>query len=479
MRHTHRYVARFTLEATTAISLASGDKDGLFDVSLVHDANGLPTIPGTALAGVLRSLYLRDRRREHDEEWAQADTNEVFGQQDGKVALTSRLAVSFGFLQDSHGDPVDQLLLGEEAQKLRTDPMLVAALAQMATPTTRDRVSLNHRGVSQNFFNRTVLNAGYRFSGELILSGNADNDGLFKDICGLLCHPLLRLGGATRAGLGRVECKSLHIGSFDLQDSMQRRVFLKLNIGVGNTIGLSNQPPKAPEVPGVVRATLQLTPQTPWRFGGGDEASVSGDGEEVADLLPKMESCWSWKDGKAEAKALELLVPASSIKGALAHRVAFYLNCEAKRWAENTDEFDATKDPDLVTLFGDASDDKRKTGQAGHVLIDDAYAPRDPASLQVVMHNSIDRFTGGVRNRFLFTEEVVHQTGAKVTLTIETDGVSKAAQMALARALDDLRNGELPLGAASSRGLGFFECDVDWHGKPAWLPSPGTEVVKQ
>lgn len=51
------YVARLVVENTTPLSIASGRDDGVFDNLLVRDANGLPAIPGTSFAGVLRHLY--------------------------------------------------------------------------------------------------------------------------------------------------------------------------------------------------------------------------------------------------------------------------------------------------------------------------------------------------------------------------------------------------------------------------------------
>ena len=47
------HVARFVLEARTALSVGSGGADGVYDHPIARDANGLPTIPGTSLAGVL------------------------------------------------------------------------------------------------------------------------------------------------------------------------------------------------------------------------------------------------------------------------------------------------------------------------------------------------------------------------------------------------------------------------------------------
>lgn len=85
--------------------------------------------------------------------------------------------------------------------------------------------------------------------------------------------------------------------------------------------------------------------------------------EKPADLLPKLESRVTWNDsGTGSLGSAELLIPASSLKGALAHRVAFHANRLAGRWAETTNnlaEYDKSEDcPEVKELFGYARDDK-------------------------------------------------------------------------------------------------------------------------
>ena len=53
-QYTHRFLARFVIEAETPLAVGSGEKDILTDALVATDVNGLPYIPGTAIAGVLR-----------------------------------------------------------------------------------------------------------------------------------------------------------------------------------------------------------------------------------------------------------------------------------------------------------------------------------------------------------------------------------------------------------------------------------------
>ena len=50
---------RITVEAATPLSIAAGTGDGMDDILLSTGVNGLPQLPGTALAGTLRGMAHR------------------------------------------------------------------------------------------------------------------------------------------------------------------------------------------------------------------------------------------------------------------------------------------------------------------------------------------------------------------------------------------------------------------------------------
>ena len=49
-------LAHVTIELSTPLTIGTGNGDDLNDSTCVLDTNGLPTIPGTSLAGMLREL---------------------------------------------------------------------------------------------------------------------------------------------------------------------------------------------------------------------------------------------------------------------------------------------------------------------------------------------------------------------------------------------------------------------------------------
>jgi len=462
------HLARFTLEARSALSIGAGGAGGIYDHPIVRDANGLPAIPGTSLAGVLRHLWIADH--------GQAGANGLFGFQDRDQGEVSRLEVAACALQDSGGKPVEGLLLDDRGRsRLREDPLLSAALATRDDPLFRDRVRIGHRGTATKTgkFDRGILAAGHRFSGEVRLWSTGTDGGEWTTVLALLGDPRLRLGGATRAGLGRIACVRLHCRSFDLREPRDVAAYRALGSDLDDTRTLAVAPPSR-HGPPVTELRFTLAPDDFWRVGQGDEPI--GRYPKAPDLLPKLEPVVTWDGNRATPALRQALVPGSSIKGALAHRVAFHWNALQGVFADDLDAdrlgaWDKSDDCDGVrALFGYAKDRMRDgdgtgtaTGQAGHVIVEDAYVTMTADDVHAMIHNSIDRFTGGVRNRMLFTEELVWKRPVPLVVTL-LPGVGKAdaaARVALARAVRDLCHGRLALGAGTTKGHGAFKGTPD------------------
>lgn len=473
------YIARVTLETVTPLSIASGKANGVFDTSLVMDANGLPTIPGSSLTGVLRHLY--------QAEYGETGTNELFGYQDRKdseKSQPSRLNVSWGCIQDSKGKAIQGLCLGANRTAIEQDSILNVALSLADAPANRDRVKLNHKGASANTgkFDRAVLPAGYRFTVELSLWSDTANDALWERALELLHHPLLRLGGSTRAGLGKLKVIEVQELVADLTQETGRKTFTAIQRDMNSRAGFKLRKPSSNANSNkVVTATLTLKPNSYWRIGQGEKPNLQDSNGKTADLLPKLEQRINWQLNKAEGAAEQLLIPGSSVKGALSHRIAFHANrfSEQPRWADDMTEdklntYDKSEHCEEVQqLFGFANDEQRHSkqkGQAGFVFIDDAYQTFSKTDLQMIMHNSIDRFSGSVRDHMLFSEEMVWGKGVNLQLTIKKDAaITPTAKKALQHALDDLCQGRLALGAGVSKGHGLFTGTIEWTDGGKWI----------
>lgn len=382
-----------------------------------------------------------------------------------------------------------------EQDRLRTDLLLAAAYATRDDPRFRDRVRLTHRGVAAKAakFDRGLLQAGHRFSGELRLWSGSKEAPEWQTLLGLLNDPRLRLGGATRAGMGDMRLVGLHAENFDLRKKGDSAAFCHLGPGLAEQTGLQqikiNELPKSPHVQTL---SIKLTPRDFWRIGQGNHPLGSYD--KAPDLLPKLEPVVRWENGRAAVDTRLALVPGSSVKGALAHRTAFHWNAMTGSYVDDMaqqeiTDWDKSKHCEGVRqLFGYAKDRRigqgvgcEDTGRAGHLFIDDIHVqiPVDQvqAHLQAMIHNSLDRFTGGVRNRMLFTEELIYKRPIKLTITL-LPGVETAdtqARSAFARALRDLCDGHLALGAGATKGHGSFTGAPADKATRDWLEEQGEE----
>jgi CRISPR/Cas system CMR subunit Cmr4 (Cas7 group RAMP superfamily) len=463
----HFYIARLVLENETPLSIGANGSDGVFDLRLVRDANGLPAIPATSMTGVLRSLYGHDKYQ-------------PFGFQNSKEGQSSFVQVSWAHITDSHGKYVHGL--ETDTHKLTDDPLLKLAYDTISTPIFRDRVSINHKGVAKNTgkFDRSILPAGFRFVCEISLWSDKENDERWHKLIGLLQHPMFRLGGNTRSGLGKMKLQQIFSRSYNLTTVDDRTAFISLSRRLDDTTGLINSLNQLQTLEhGLVTATLTLKPEGFWRIGGGNISHKKADDKE-ADMLPKTEVRVVWEGSKPliqQNKQEPLLIPATSIKGALSHRIAFHDNCLNARWADDllAENVDEASNSLVQQVFGYAKDSKNSTstsGQIGHVLIDDVYLTHQDFGVQ--MHNCIDRFTGGVREHMLFSEELSWKSQQPITINItfnkyKLSELNQTQKTAILRALNDLCEGRLALGGGSNKGHGFMKGTCKWLGDGAWI----------
>jgi CRISPR/Cas system CMR subunit Cmr4 (Cas7 group RAMP superfamily) len=463
----HFNIARLVLENETPLSIGANGTDGVFDLRLARDANGLPAIPATSITGVLRSLYGND-------------IDQPFGFQNSKEGQSSSVQVSWAHITDSHGKYVHGL--ETNTHKLTDDPLLKLAYETISTPVFRDRVSISHKGVAKNTgkFDRSILPAGFRFVCEISLWSDKEHDERWHKLLSLLQHPMFRLGGNTRSGLGKMKLHQVFSRSYNLTTVDDRTSFSQLSRRMDDIKGLNNALDKLQtHVHGLVTATLTLIPEGFWRIGGGNISHKKADDKE-ADMLPKTEVCVVWESNNPriqQNKQEPLLIPATSIKGALSHRIAFHDNCLNARWAEDVLTEDADESPNALIqqVFGYAKDSKNTnapSGQIGHVMIDDVYLSHHDFGVQ--MHNCIDRFTGGVREHMLFSEELVWKSQQPITINITFDKhklseLNQTQKTAISRALNDLCEGRLALGGGSNKGHGFMKGNCNWSDHGVWI----------
>ncbi|QEP41845.1 hypothetical protein D5085_00995 [Ectothiorhodospiraceae bacterium BW-2] len=446
-------IARLVLEAATPLSIGSGEYDPLYDTPLMHDANGLPTIPATALTGVLRRAVAEISGDSHCEE-------RLFGSDE----TPSPLRLSFGHIHNHQNRAVDGLLLRSEIEH---DPILKPLLS--STPAVRERNRLSEKGVvdDRGKFDRNITPAGHRFTLQLTLAYkpeesdqiNAD----WQQLQQAVQSAALRIGGASRSGLGALKLHQWRELTLDLTQKTGRNLFTQLSPRLSDTFSQAKivPPSDTSHLPqSWQQLTLVLQPISTWRTGHGGksltDAETRADGKtKDPDMLPLTEQIVIWQGDRATLQS-HLLFPGSSIKGAIKSRFEFHYRCQLLNSELTEEEQNAHATQTMQQLFGAIEDDNgAQFATAGQLIIDDCYmAEPEKEQVQNQIHNSIDRYTQGGRHGALFTEQLVKE---KLTINlIITCKLDEAAQNALNATFDDLKQGRLALGASSGRGHGYF-----------------------
>lgn len=458
------------IEATTPHGVHAGHGDMTHDVLLVRDANGLPYLPATGLAGVLRHLCLQQFGTDIEQD--------LFGYARGNDGQTSRIQLTAGVVHDSVNRPCEGLV------DLASSDALLALLME-DKPLVRQRVKLNNQGaaVDNGKFDVTCIPAGVRYSFFIGYWSDSEQQGYFEQLLQLVGSVGFRLGHGTRSGHGAFKVNRLDYARWDLTTKAGRNGYQQRTRSRAERHGLV--PYTLDKTQNCLQVDIKLKAEAGWRIGGGEQAFSEPDTNgRLPDLLPQSEVCVNWTQTKAHLEIKKAVVPASAVKGALAHRFAYHYRCLTGQFLTHTDQLSEVETNNLQLegvqeLFGFASDGDVATGAAGKLLLDDIYLDSPVTARQT--HNKIDHFTGGVINGALFEEEYFWQTPLVLSLRIlQADSLSSQSREALKRTLDDLCEGFLPLGAGSSRGLGVFVAtdSLVWSDQGQWIQqADSTEIA--
>lgn len=478
-----RLIARVTIEAATPLAIGSGKKSILTDATINRDANDLPFIPGTTLAGLIRHAIdeeLGDRlmgfiKKKNDKK----DEYEVEG---------SCLIVTEAKLLNRKGKAIDGLLNIETAY----DDEDRAFLDGFKHAPIRQHAKINHRGVTEDKgkFDEEVVPKGARFCFEMELMANPKNEEElaeykqdFKDLLRKLRADGFRVGGKSRNGFGKIEVvgEACLYRELDLSLPADLDLYLKKSASLAETWdGFEPLELEKPQESRYTRYKLEITPKDFLFFG-------SGFGNEDVDHSYIKEQHITWdgdgNSGRWHSQDLSLVVPASSVKGALAHRTAFHYNKKCGIFAENLSPEDFNKhvgkrNKAVFALFGsEGNEDEPQPTEAptgertdgkrcGHVLFADIVKQRKgQTDKKIHNHVKIDRFTGGAIDGALFDEEalIVHPDEPEklvLELLVDVDERINEDQriiQAFEEALKDVCEGMLPLGGNVNKGYGQFE----------------------
>ena len=433
-KYTHRTLLRFVIEADGPLAVGSGEKNILTDACVALDVNGLPYIPGTSIAGVLRH--------------AMPENKELWGYQEKDKGHGSEIIISEAKVINSNGAVVDGIGYNENDDVLKAYKML----------PIRQHVRINERGTTDKggkFDNQVVL-AGSRFCFEIEILSDKEEKSLADQIVTAVSSKSFRLGSGTRNGYGQIKVIEYYVKALDLTEDEERKLYLAKSSRLDNKEWWGE--PDKTDTPsteeGATVYKLELTPRDFFLFGSG-----MNDFENDADMAPVLEKKIEWTDSRGNVADKLTLIPATSVKGALRHRTTYHYNKLIGNYADKKKD-DADTEEAIGKLFGNNGDKLSR----GNLLFSDVYLKN--AKGKLMNHVSIDRFTGGAIDGALFSEYVSY---AKDKFTLEivltTEPGKEKLEEALELALKDICKGMLPLGGGVNRGNGMFNGKLFKDGK--------------
>lgn len=453
----YRYLAQITIEATTPLQIGSGKKGIKTDSLIISDVNDLPFIPGTTLAGLI--AHALGKGKEY-----------LMGsQKEG-----SRLILTEAKLLDKHGQVMDGLI-----DFSKVDEENASFLKQYERLPIRQHVRINHRGTAKDTgkFDEEVILKGSRFCFELELIAEKNESEKFDELLNIIQSPTFRIGSGSRSGFGSIKVVKCLYRALDLTKESDLNLYFEKSSSLSDSWKgwqTANDKLKVQSFcEGWTSYKLKdLSPEDFVLFGSG-----FGDPKSEADMTYVREASilWNAEGTSAEVNDIDktILVPGSSVKGALSHRTAFYYNKLTDavikedgtlRNGKTTEEVIGTNNTAVKAIFGsegkkNPETNKMEDKQRGNILISDVIEVKEQTQAKILNHVSIDRFTGGAIDGALFNEQTLYAKGEKFDIDImiaDEALLDEKVKNAFERALKDIASGMLPLGGGVNRGNGVF-----------------------
>lgn len=389
-------------------------------------------ILGTSLAGVLRHSLVKN-------DWI----DRVFGYAERDKGTGSLLKVSSAYMMINEIE-VSEGILKNIDEKLFT---------RFSNLPSRQHVRITEKGVAADhgLFDNEVVYKGTRFVFELELNGNSQDEKHWNNIVRQVKSPTFRIGSGTRNGYGSLSVILMYEKTFDLTKMVDFERYVSFNPSFNSKLDFSKieDNKNNNQSSDFIKYTLNLKPDSFFIFS-------EGFGDDEADNRPLEEEIVIYKNGKIDFEK-QTVIPASSIKGAIAHRVAYHYNKETKQFADENNGKVGAENIAVATLFGKAG--KNVTDpQAGNIFINDFYyTDNQIVNNKIFNHVAIDRFTGGAMDGALFSEKVSNLLGNEFKFDVfvkyeKDDEILKSLQ----ETLIDICKGLLPLGGMTTKGHGMF-----------------------
>lgn len=466
-RVVEKYAVTAKLNQPMHIGSAGGDKGEI----LVHPVDDVPFIQASGIAGVLRSYcenYCLDGTAEkffgqirRKEEGSEKEESEESGDQSDKE-------------EDEKDSDMPDTLEESFASRFRFSDGYFLNTKDKVGLELRPRIAINPKtgSVASSEVKGSGLISGHKFEMEYIGQGakcrfliydmspdaSVDADGksegrkLLEQLFTAINTEDIQFGGQKSNGCGYLKIDTVEFRRYDLTDKDQLREWIKDDPKHMQSWLRGDESP----VPGMQTFELIAADSLATAY----HITVAGKTENR--LLVKAIAVAN-KDGSApDARNItnyagDYIIPASSLKGVLRARTEKILRLLGKE--RKSDFFNIMRDS-----FG--SDISRKEKTSGNLRFFDTVVKdvwngsTDPIAERASSSHKIhiDKFTGGVMNKALVTENAV---GGEITFRINILNMNSPDKTCavMLMALRDLANGQFNLGSGWASGMGFIDVE--------------------
>lgn len=473
------------LTTRTALHIGSGDSSNLADSLLRRDSAGEPLIPGTAIAGVLRSLLIRlAPRLGHNSCLSLKHVGNAQGLQPCDCPVCELMGSST-IMADYHKEMHNSRVLVFNAQIMERQPW----------GAVRDGVGINRSTGAAAYhakYNYEILPAGTKFSLRMELKPDAE------DLLKLLAAALLEweagrlwLGADSARGLGGMKLDNLKFNTLELGVKDNLINFLKSDKPWQDTASeekgwLEEQRKKISVLSSNEEEKDQFFAATWLEINGVLEAEgplltsdMASAGATGFDHAPLTRRCGDWQNpviGGASLRGvirshgeriIRTLATLQAVEQKGIQPQDWFLercpacdplaqrnkdekipleSCASLHGGRNTEQRDQKPDLCLACqLFG-------STLQGSRLRVEDATFKGDKPKYKILDFLAIDRFTGGGMDQAKFDAMVLWKPKFSFRMFLENPMPWELGWLALI--LRDMESGWLRVGMGASKGFG-------------------------
>ena len=416
MAEFYRKYYRIDMTLKSPLSIGSGENENT-DKDVIVDGGGIPFIPATSLAGVIRNYIYK--------KYGRAAANQIFGY------------IPASKEENDKAKNKDPEYIERKSQIIVYDAMLNKADDTSYFITSRDMVALENKvAVDGAKFDMEAVEPGKCFTAYIELLTNEEScDTYVNEALAAMDAGLVRLGSKTTRGYGEVGLRVKTI-TFDDVDA-----WLEFDMMQDESWDSAAEEDMTQNKCGGYEITVGLHQK-----GGISIREYTTEPSTEEETMPDYITMglYSQKDENGEQIPV---IPGTSWAGAF-----------RDRYKEFSDEAAAKELFGIVEqvreLNKDGKQDVRTEAKRSRITFSESQL--FGGTYKLVIRNAIDRFTGATKNGALYTEKTYFngKTELKITFMEEPE---KYVIKRICACLADLHNGFMAVGGLTSVGRGLFE----------------------